>query len=116
MWALLEEPDGSKSKSPRSTHIHELNLAVLEKEKRVETILEPWILRFHLLDLVLGVAVVPLLFVWPLVGVLLPVIAGGAVRVLTARLALKLISQRVSVAMDHVVTTVQCGSSRDLIE
>jgi hypothetical protein len=86
-----------------------------EKLKRVQTIQVSSILRFHLLDLVLGVAVVPLLFVRPLVGVLLPIVPGGAVRVLTARLALKLICQRIGVAMHHVIAAVN-SSSWDLIE
>jgi len=48
-------------------------------------------LRLHLLDLVLGVAVIPLLLVWPLVGVFLAIIARGAIGILAAGLALKFI-------------------------
>jgi hypothetical protein len=61
------------------------------------------------LDLVLGVAVIPLLLVWPLVGVFLAIIARGAIRILTAGLALKFIYQRVGATMDDVVAAIHCG-------
>jgi hypothetical protein len=74
--------------------------------------------RFHLLDLVLGVAVVPLL-ARPLVGVLLGV-HGVAVHVLAAGPTLELIAQRVNrvPAADHAVVCVVAAlrrRSRDLL-
>ena len=68
--------------------------------------------RFHLLDLVLGVAVVPLL-ARPLVGVLVGV-HGVAVHVLAAGPALELVAQRVHgvPAADHAVVYVVAALSR----
>jgi len=63
----------------------------------------------------LGVAVVPLLLVRPLVGVFLTVIARGAIGILAARLALKLICQCVGAAMDDVVAAVH-STGWDLIK
>ena len=63
----------------------------------------------------LGVAVVPLLLVRPLVGVFLTVIARGAIGILAARLALKLICQCVGAAMD-VVAAVHCTGWDLIIE
>lgn len=72
-------------------------------------------LRLHLLDLVLSMAVIPLLLVWPLVGVFLAIIARGAIGILTARLALKLIHQRVGATVDDIVAAIHC-SGWDLIK
>lgn len=69
-------------------------------------------LRLHLFDLVLGVAVIPLLLVWPLVRVLVPlaiIARGGAIGILAARLALKLVHQRVGATVDDVVAAIHCG-------
>jgi hypothetical protein len=72
------------------------------------------LLRFHLLDLMLGVAVVALL-ARPLVGVL--VVDGDAVDVLAAGLALELVAaERVGrTAADHVVAALR-RRRRDLVK
>jgi hypothetical protein len=63
-------------------------------------------LRFHLLDLVLCVAVVALLLVRALVGVL--VVHGDAVHVLAAGLALELVAEPVRrSAAHHVVAALR---------
>jgi len=72
-------------------------------------------LRFHLLDLVLSVAVVALLLAGRLVGVL--VVHGDAVHVLAAGLALELVPQQVGApaAAHHVVAALR-RRRRDLVQ
>ena len=115
VWALLKEPDPWQFIKTLQTIIrHEPEKNAFQwcfKEEEFKS----WFLRFHFLDLMLGVAVVPLLLVRPLVGVFLTVIARGAIGILAARLALKLICQCVGAAMDDVVAAVHC-TGWDLIK